>query len=295
MVKGRSRADLLFDVINYSFLTVLLLAVLYPLIFIVSASISNPDLVNAGRLWLWPKDITFEGYARIFNDSSIGLGYRNSLTYTLIGTTINVTLTLTAGYALSRSDLVGRGGFTFLIVFTMFFSGGLIPTYLVVKQLGMLDTVWAMVLPNAVSAFNVIVARTFFQSTIPKELLEAAVTDGCSNTRFFLRIALPLSLPIVAVLTLFSAVGHWNSYFPALIYLNRDELMPLQIVLRNILIASQVSDSIVGDMASSADQQRTVDIVKYGIIIVACLPVLVLYPFLQKYFVSGVMIGSLKG
>jgi len=295
MVKGRSRADLLFDVINYSFLTVLLLAVLYPLIFIVSASISNPDLVNAGRLWLWPREITFEGYARIFNDSSIGLGYRNSLAYTLIGTVINVTLTLTAGYALSRSDLVGRGGFTFLIVFTMFFSGGLIPTYLVVKQLGMLNTIWAMVLPNAVSAFNVIVARTFFQSTIPKELLEAAVTDGCSNTRFFLRIALPLSLPIVAVLTLFSAVGHWNSYFPALIYLNRDELMPLQIVLRNILIASQVSDSIVGDMASSADQQRTVDIVKYGIIIVACLPVLVLYPFLQKYFVSGVMIGSLKG
>ncbi len=291
----RSRSDRWFDAANYCILTLLLAAVLYPLYFVVIASISDPDLVNAGRVWLYPREMTFEGYQRIFNDDAVGYGYRNSLLYTVVGTAVNVALTLTGGYALSRHDLPGRTFFTFAIVFTMFFGGGLIPTYLLVKELGMVNTMWAMVVPNAVSAFNIVVARTFFQSTIPKELLEAAAVDGCRNTLFFLRIALPLSMPIVAVLTLFSAVGHWNSYFQALIYLNRDELMPLQIVLRNLLIASEVSESMTSDMSSSADRQRIVEVMKFGMIVVASLPVLVLYPFLQKYFVKGVMIGSLKG
>ncbi len=295
MVGGRSRADNMFDVFNYSLLTVLLIAVLYPLYFVIISSVSNPDLVNAGQLWFYPKETTLEGYRRIFNDDTIWLGYRNTIFYTVLGTAINVVLTLTGGYALSRADLFGRNFFTFLIVFTMFFSGGIIPTYLLVKSLGMVDTIWAMVVPNAVSAFHLIITRTFFQSTIPKELLEAAVVDGCSNTRFFLRIVLPLSLPIVAVITLFSAVGHWNSYFQALIYLNDDALHPLQIVLRNILISSQMSENMVDDLVSSSQQQRVAEVMKYGVIVVASLPVLVLYPFVQKYFVKGVMIGSLKG
>ncbi|WP_309122242.1 carbohydrate ABC transporter permease [Paenibacillus sp.] len=294
-MSARSRSDRWFDAANYCILTLLLAAVLYPLYFVVIASVSDPDLVNAGRVWLYPREMTLEGYERIFGDDAVWYGYRNSLLYTVVGTAINVTLTLTGGYALSRRDLPGRTVFTFAIVFTMFFGGGLIPTYLLVKELGMVNTMWAMVVPNAVSAFNIVVARTFFQSTIPKELLEAAAVDGCPNTLFFLRIALPLSMPIVAVLTLFSAVGHWNSYFQALIYLNRDELMPLQIVLRNLLIASEVSDVMTSDMASSADQQRIVEVMKFGMIVVASLPMLALYPFLQKYFVKGVMIGSLKG
>jgi putative aldouronate transport system permease protein len=295
MVTARSRADKLFDFFNVVALSVLLLAVLYPLYFVVISSISDPDLVNTGKITLLPQGVTFEGYSRIFADSNIWRGYRNSLMYTALGTAINVTLTVTAGYALSRSDLVGRGGFMFLIVFTMFFSGGLIPTYLLIKNLGMLNTVWAMIIPNAVSAYNVIIVRTFFQSTIPVELLEAAKIDGSSNTRFFLRIVLPLSMPIIAVMILFSAVGHWNSYFQALIYLKNDNLQPLQIVLRNILITNEMSEQMTDGIVNQAEIVRIAATMKYGIVIVASLPVLILYPFLQKYFVKGVMIGSLKG
>jgi putative aldouronate transport system permease protein len=295
MVTARSRADKLFDFFNVAALSVLLLAVLYPLYFVVISSISDPDLVNTGKITLLPQGVTFEGYSRIFADSNIWRGYRNSLMYTALGTAINVTLTVTAGYALSRSDLVGRGGFMFLIVFTMFFSGGLIPTYLLIKNLGMLNTVWAMIIPNAVSAYNVIIVRTFFQSTIPVELLEAAKIDGSSNTRFFLRIVLPLSMPIIAVMILFSAVGHWNSYFQALIYLKNDNLQPLQIVLRNILITNEMSEQMTDGIVNQAEIVRIAATMKYGIVIVASLPVLILYPFLQKYFVKGVMIGSLKG
>ncbi|MFK7693278.1 carbohydrate ABC transporter permease [Paenibacillus sp. HJGM_3] len=295
MITARSSSDRWFDLVNYTLLAVLMLLVLYPLYFIIIASFSNPDLVNAGKLWLIPRDTTVEGYRRIFSDDSIWLGYRNTLLYTGLGTAINVVLTLTAGYALSRSDLPGRGLIMFLITFTMFFGGGLIPTYLLVKQLGMLNTIWAMVIPNAVSAFNIIITRTFFQSTIPSELLEAAVIDGCSNTRFFMRIVLPLSMPIVAVMVLFSAVGHWNAYFQALIYLKDDELYPLQIVLRNILISNDVSGNMIDDLANLSEQQRIGELMKYGIIMVASLPVLILYPFVQKYFVKGVMIGSIKG
>ncbi|WP_284645152.1 carbohydrate ABC transporter permease [Paenibacillus silviterrae] len=295
MVASRSKADKWFDVLNHFILLCIVMIVIYPLYFIVIASISNPDLINAGKLWFLPQDITFEGYRRILSESSIWMGYRNSLMYTVLGTTINVALTLTAGYALSRSDLAGQKAFMFLIVFTMFFGGGLIPTYLLVKDLGLVNTVWAMVLPNAVSAYNIIITRTFFQSTIPNELLEAAVMDGCSNSRFFLRIVLPLSMPIVAVMILFSAVGHWNSYFQALIYLRDDHLFPLQIILRAILVSNEMSDSIDLNTTNVTEQQHIADLMRYGVIIVASLPVLVLYPFLQKYFVKGVMIGSIKG
>ncbi|MCK0471764.1 carbohydrate ABC transporter permease [Halalkalibacter sp. APA_J-10(15)] len=291
----RTKEDKIFDVINISLLTIMLLAILYPLYFIVIASISNPDRIFAGDVWLYPLEVTFEGYTRIFQDGKIWIGYKNTIIYTVIGTILNVTLTLTAAYALSRKDFYGRNFFMIMFVFTMFFSGGLIPTYLIVQNLGMVNTMWAMIIPKAVAIWNIIVARTFFQATIPNEMLEAAKVDGCSNTKFFLKIVLPLSKPIIAVMVLFYAVGHWNSYFDALVYLNNESLYPLQLILRNILIQNEAAATMVSDLDSVAAQQRIADLIKYGVIIVGSLPLLIVYPFIQKYFVQGVMIGGIKG
>jgi len=292
----QSRFDRIFDLANYTLMAIIMLAVLYPLYLVVISSISDPDSVNTGSVWLFPQGITLEGYKRIFMEEQIWIGYRNTFVYTALGSTLSVLVTITGAYALSRSDLIGRNGFMFIIVFTMFFGGGLIPTYLLVKDLGMTNTIWSQIIPNAVSAFNVIIARTFFQMTIPKELQEASEMDGCSTTRFFLKIVLPLSMPIVAVLALFSAVSIWNSYFPGLIYLRDRNLYPLQLVIREILIVNEApADSSLAGQGDDSGMQRVVDIMKYGVIIVSSLPVLALYPFLQRYFVSGVMIGSLKG
>ncbi|WP_309119911.1 carbohydrate ABC transporter permease [Paenibacillus sp.] len=292
----RSRFDRMFDTLNYTLMTIIMLAVLYPLYIVVISSISDPDAVNTGGVWLLPQGVTLEGYRRIFMEEQIWIGYKNTLLYTSLGASLNVALTLTGAYALSRSDLVGRNGFMFLIVFTMFFGGGLIPTYLLVKNLDMTNTMWSQIIPSAVSAYNVIIARTFFQMTIPKELQEAAEMDGCSITRFFFKIVLPLSMPIVAVLALFSAVSLWNSYFPALIYLRDRELYTLQLVLREILIVNEApEDTSLAGAGEDGGMLRVVDIMKYGVIIVSSLPVLALYPFLQRFFVKGVMIGSLKG
>ncbi|WP_409342672.1 carbohydrate ABC transporter permease [Paenibacillus sp. MBLB4367] len=290
----RTRADLLFDICNYTLISILVLLVLYPLYFVVTASITDPNLIYSGKLLFFPEKVTWDGYKRLFAEPSIWLGFRNSLWYTVSGTAINIVLTITAGYALSRTDLVGRNVFMFLLVFTMFFGGGLIPTYLLVKDLGMLNTTWAMILPNAVSVFNVIIVRTFFQSNVPGELLESAQMDGCSNLKFFYKIAIPLALPIVAVMVLFYAVGHWNSYFQALIYLKSNSMQPLQTILRNILIMNEGSD--LQDMLDgSQEQQKKMELMKYGIIIVSSLPMLILYPFLQRFFVKGALVGSLKG
>ncbi|MFE5322770.1 carbohydrate ABC transporter permease [Paenibacillus sp. NPDC056579] len=290
----RTKGDVAFDITNYTLLSILLLLVIYPLYFVVTASITDPDLVYSGKLLFFPEQITLDGYKRLLSEASIWLGFRNSLLYTVVGTAINVVLTVSAGYALSRTDLVGRNVFMFLLVFTMFFGGGLIPTYLLVKDLGLLNSIWAMVIPNAVSVFNVIITRTFFQSNIPGEVLESAMLDGCTNMKFFFKIAIPLAMPIVAVMVLFYAVGHWNSYFQALIYLKSNDMQPLQVILRNILIMNEGSD--LQDMVDgSQQQQKRMELMKYGIIIVSSLPVLVLYPFLQRYFVKGALVGSLKG
>lgn len=294
MVQARSRGDMLFDGINYALMGLLSLAVIYPLYFVLVSAFSEPNLAG-GSLLLYPQNFTLEGFDRIFQDASIWMGYRNTIVYTAIGTSINVVLTLTAGYALSRRDLYGRNLFMFIIVFTMFFGGGLIPTYLLVKDLGMVNTMWALILPNAASAYNIIITRTFFQSTIPHEVLESAQMDGSSDFRFFLQIALPLSLPIVAVMILFYAVGHWNAYFNALIYISSYELQPLQIILRNILISNDISQMFVEEVHDIAEQQRLLELMKYGVIVVSTVPILLLYPFLQKYFVKGVMIGAIKG
>lgn len=294
---AKSTQDKLFDAINYAMMTVVLAAVAYPLYFILIASVSDPFSVNAGNVWLLPTDVTWEGYREILGDHRIWRGYSNTIVYTAVGTTINVALTITAGYVLSRKDLAGRDAIMMLIVFTMFFNGGLIPTYLIVRGLGMVNTIWALVIPNAVTVFHVIISRTFFQTTIPDDLLEAAMMDGCSNTKFFMHIAVPLSMPIIAVMALFNAVGHWNAFFPALIYLRDQELYPLQLVLRGILIANEVqaTGGLAENAESLTEQMRVSQLIRYGVVIVASLPVLALYPFVQKYFVKGVMIGSIKG
>jgi putative aldouronate transport system permease protein len=289
-----SPADRIFDILNYVFLTLCLLIVAYPLYFIVIASVSDPTAVYAGKVILWPARFTLEGYQRILDYESFFTGYRNTVIYTVVGTVVNVLITIPGAYALSRKDLVGRNFFMMGVTFTMIFSGGLIPTYLLVISLNLYNTMWALILPVAVSAWNLIVARTFFQQTIPDELLEAATLDGAGNTQFFLRVVLPLSKSIIAVMVLFYAVNHWNSYFNALIYLKSAEKYPLQLVLRNILFENSLGD-MVEDASTLALQQRLGDLIKYGIIIASSLPLLILYPFLQRYFIQGVMIGAVKG
>ena len=291
---GQTRMDKTFDIMNYVVLTICFLVVAYPLYFVVIASISDPVDVNAGRVILYPVKTTMDGYRRILEYKSFFTGYRNTLVYTGVGTLVNMLLTVLAAYALSRKDLVGRNFFMMMIAFTMIFSAGLIPTYLHIRDLGLIDTMWALILPGAVSTWNLIVARTFFQQSIPDDLLEAAQLDGATNAQFFAQIVLPLSKSILAVLVLFYAVGHWNTYSNALYYIISDDKRPLQLVLRSILFENTMGD-MVEDASNLAAQQRLGDLIKYGIIIASSLPLMILYPFLQRYFIQGVMIGAVKG
>ncbi|MFB9280243.1 carbohydrate ABC transporter permease [Cohnella cellulosilytica] len=290
---NRSSDDKVFDAIVYAIAAVIILIVLYPLVFIVSASFSDPAKVLSGEVWLLPKGLNAEAYSNILQNDKIWIGYRNTIFYTVVGTSINLVMTILAAYPLSRPDLPGRGPLMLVITLTMFFSGGLIPTYMLVKNLGMVDTMWALIVPGAIATYNLIVMRTYFQSSIPWELQEAAHMDGCTNWRLLLNIILPLSKPILAVMVLFYAVGHWNSFFGALIYIRNEALYPLQLVLRDILLISQsdVADSGIG----LEDKILLAESIKYAVIIVSSLPVLVMYPFVQRHFVKGVMIGSIKG
>ncbi len=291
-----SRQDAVFNVINVVVMVIVLVAILYPLYFIVIASISSPNAVNGGRVLLYPQDITFSGYKRILEYEPIWRGYLNSLFYTIAGTLLNLAVTLPAGYALSRKHLFARRPLLLLFAFTMFFSGGMIPTYMVVKNLGLLNTVWAMLLPGACSVYNIIVTKTFMEMNIPAELLDASRIDGCTDFTTFFNVVLPLSRPIIAVMTMFYAVGHWNSYFDALIYLDDEKLFPLQLVLRELLLQSQVSGAMTsGGMSSIAERAVIAEQMKYGVIIVACIPMMIMFPFVIKHFKKGVMIGSIKG
>jgi multiple sugar transport system permease protein/putative aldouronate transport system permease protein len=292
-----SRGDRWFMAAVYTLLTLIMVAILYPLVFIVSSSFSSTRAIVAGEVWLWPVELNLEGYKAVFRNSQISTGYLNSFIYMILGTSINLFLTIIAAYPLSRKGLVGRGMFMFLFTFTMLFQGGLIPRYLMVRSLGMLDTRWAMVIPNALAVWNLIITRTFFQTSIPDELVEASEMDGCSDIRFVAQVVLPLSGPIIAVMTLFYAISHWNSFFNALIYINTPKLLPLQIILRNILIQNQMNAEMIGDtdVMEMAAREGMVDLLKYSLIIVASAPLLAIYPFVQKYFVKGVMIGAIKG
>jgi putative aldouronate transport system permease protein len=287
--------DRLFNVINYIILSLFLITVLYPLVFIVSASFSSPGAVIAGRVFLWPVEPTLDGYAAVFKHKLIWSSFGNSLIYTIVGTFINVSLTIMAAYPLARKDLFGKNLIMLLLVFTTMFNGGLIPSYLLVKDLSMLNTMWAMILPTALGVFNVIIARTYFRTTIPEEVLEAAQLDGCNDFKFVWKIVIPLSGPIIAVITLYSAVGYWNQYFNAMIYLKSPALFPLQLILRDILVQNEVDSSMLSNLAEESNREGLRALLKYSLIVVSSLPLMVVYPFVQKHFVKGVMIGSLKG
>jgi putative aldouronate transport system permease protein len=290
-----SLGDRWFDTANIALLSLVLVIVLYPIIYVVSASLSNPTLVLQGQVWLLPKELSFEAYKRVFENADIMIGYRNTIMYTIVGTCVNIAMTTAGAYPLSRRDFYGRNVIMAFFVFTMFFSGGIIPTYLVIKSLGIINTFWVMILPGAVSVFNLIIMRTFFQNTIPLELQESAFMDGATNTRILVSIVLPLSMPIIAVLILYYAVGHWNAFFNALIYLSDRQQYPLQLFLRELLIQNQMEEMTSGDTQSMVEQQNLAEGLKYAIIVVSSLPVLILYPALQKYFEKGIMIGAIKG
>lgn len=279
----------------YVFLILVLIVMLYPLIYVVSASFSSPEAVANGKVFLFPVEPTLMGYEAVFQNQKIVTGFLNSVFYLVVGTTVNLIMTMLAAYPLSRKEFYGKKFITGIFVFTMYFSGGLVPSYLLMKNLNLLDTRAALIIPVAMSVWNVIIARTYLQSTIPDELFEAASLDGCSEIGFFLRIVLPLSKPIMAVLVLYYGVGHWNSYFNAMMYLNSPELQPLQIVLREILLLGNVDMTMITDAAALEQMQGLSNLLKYAVIVVASLPMMCIYPFVQKHFVKGVMVGSLKG
>ena len=290
-----SRSDRIFNFISTVILAILLAVIAYPLYFAAIASISNLNSINNGDVIFLPKGVHFDSYIRIFQNNRILIGYRNTIVYTVLGTILNIFMTMTGGYALSVK-FPGRAVITFLITFTMFFSGGLIPNFFLMKDLGILDTIWVMILPGAVSAYNLIIARSFLTSGIPKELFEAAEIDGCSRLRFFWWIVIPLSAVLISILTLFYAVGHWNSYFNALMYIYKRELYPLQLILRETLIQNSVPiDEGTMDPDIVVQMTQIKELLKYSLVIVASAPMLIMYPFLQKNFVKGVMVGSLKG
>lgn len=290
-----TRGDKLFDVCNIIVMACITLVIFYPLYFVLIASFTDPTVVNRGDFLLYPVKFFASGYKKTFSYPPLWRGYLNSFIYTGFGTIIALGLTVAGGYALSRKDMGFRRPIMLLFTFTMFFSGGMIPSYLLMRNLGIYDTLWVMVLPGAVSVYNLIVCRTFFENTLPKELLEASQIDGCSDLGFFFRVALPLSGTIMAVLALFYASAKWNSYFDALIYLMDEEKMPLQIVLRNLLLIGQTSNMVTGDAKALAERKAMADQLKFCVIVVSALPLLVVYPFLQKYFAKGVMIGAVKG
>ena len=295
MLKRKTRADAIFDTINVILLVLIMILILYPLYFSLIASFSSPNAVYQGRVIFLPAGLSLNGYKKIMSDAAIWTGYLNSIIYTVAGTAANLIFTIPLAFALSRKEFPLGGVYMKLMVFTMYFYGGIIPLYFVVKQMGLLNSIWALILPTLVATYNLIIARSFFIGSIPEDLKEAAFLDGCGYIRFFFLVALPLSKALVAVMALFYAARHWNGYFEALIYLQDERKFPLQLVLRTILIESQNALAAGDDATSVADKQELVDLLKYGAVIVSSVPMLIFYPFVQKYFVKGVMIGAVKG
>lgn len=284
--KSIKAGDKVFDIVNTLLLVFIFLIILYPLYYVVIASFSDPDLVLTGKIFLLPKGFQLDSYKKVFSNSEVMNGYMHTIMYAAVGTCINLAVTLTAGYALSRPDLRGRKGFTLFFVFTMFFGGGTVPTYMLVRNLHLINTFWAMVIPNAMSVWNLILCRNFFESNIPKELLEVSQIDGCRNDYFFFRIVLPLSKALIAVMVLFYAVGHWNSYMQPLLYLSDRSRYPLQLVLKNILISSQPDASLAG-MTDRAEMYKQTEMLKYALVVVSSVPMIVLYPLCRNILCRG--------
>lgn len=296
---ARSSSDKVFDTVIFILLTGVFLLVAYPLYFIIISSVSSPSAVAGGDVTWLPVGFSMAGYQAVFEEKQVMRGFANALYYTFIGTSINILVTIPTAYALSREDFYGRKAVNLFYVITMFIGGGLIPTYIVVRSAGFIDSVWALTVPGAISVFNMIVARTFFKTTIPQELLEAAKLDGCGNSRFFFFIALPLSGAIIAIMVLYYGIGHWNAYFSALLYITTRDKFPLQLVLRTILVQNSMQLSQVTNdpnaLKALEEKRLVAELMKYSLIIISSIPVMILYPFVQKHFVKGVMIGSIKG
>ena len=286
-----TRRDRIFLNVLLAISVVILIIELYPLVYVVSASFSSSDAISRGQVYLLPVEFSLDGYKMLSKNKDILTGFTNSVLYLIVGTSINMLLTVALAYPLSRKELPFRNMLTLFIVFTMYVQGGLIPTYLQVSRMNLVDTLWGLILPNAIISTYMIIIRTYFQTSLPESLHEAAVLDGCNYTCYLLKIVLPLSLPILAVVGLYYAVGHWNNYFDALIYLRSRDKQSLQLVLRDILLANQVNS---GDGSYSESSKLGVTI-KYSVIVVSCIPMMIAYPFVQKFFVKGVMIGALKG
>ena len=294
----QTNADRLYDIVILILISLLLLIILYPLWFVIIASVSNSSEVMKGNVIFWPKEFSFEAYEKVLQDPKIVTGYCNTIFYTVAGTLLNLVGTIAIAYPLSRRDFVGRKVISIVLTFTMFFNGGLIPTYLVYKEINLINTPWVMIIPGMVNVYNMIVMRSFFES-LPYEMHEAAFIDGCGNIKIITKIVLPLSLLIIAVMIIFYGVMHWNEYFSALVYISDQKLKPLQLILRDILITStsRVSSMMSGGAANTGemDRIRTAESIKYAVAVVSTVPVLCLYPFLQKHFSKGVMIGAIKG
>jgi putative aldouronate transport system permease protein len=287
ITKGR----LTFNVINAIVMIIVCIATLYPFLFVTAASLSNPVFIAQGKVGIIPQGFTTLAYKMVFEYPMIGRSYLNTIIYTTVGTSINILMTILAAYPLSRKSFIGRKFFSLMVFFPIIFNSGMIPSFLVVNGLGLRNTIWAMVLPGAIASFNVIIMRTFFEA-IPEALEESARIDGASHMQILYRIILPLSIPSIATIGLFYAVGHWNSFFGAILYLRDQKMQPIQIVLRNIVIMNQ-TDSVMQSI--SDDRAQISESIKYATIMVATLPILLVYPFIQKFFVQGVMIGSVKG
>ncbi len=294
---SRSYSDRIFDIVNLFVMLVLLVVFVWPLWFVVIASFSDPNEVWMGNVVLWPKGFTLISYETLLEYKRIWVGYGNTLFYTVVGTLVNLVMTVCGAYPLSRKDFLPRHFFMFLFMLTMYFGGGLIPTYLVVSGLGLVDTRWAMIIPGAVSIYNIIITRTYFMNSIPASLQEAATLDGANSFQYLMRVVLPLSKPIIAVVGLYYAVGHWNDFYTALIYLYKEDLMPLQSFLRDMLMSTKLTLNNLSGMDTATVELKThlAQTLKYSVIIVSTVPVLCIYPFIQKYFVKGVMVGSVKG
>ena len=293
--KNSSAGDKAFIILVYVLLSAVMLIVLYPLIYIVSASFSDPQAVVSGKVMLWPVDVTLRGYKAVFRNPKILTGFMNSFIYMGVGTVVNLIMTMLCAYPLSRKEFTARNKIAALFVFTMYFSGGLMPTYMIVNKLGLINTRWAMIIPSAMSTYNMIIARTYMVNSIPDELYEAAQIDGCSPFKYLLKVVVPLCKPILAVLTLYYGIAKWNNYFDAMLYLNDASLQPLTIVLREILIQNQIDPTMLTDASALSKLQGMTELLKYAGIVVASVPVLAIYPFVQKYFVKGVTIGAVKG
>lgn len=287
--------DKIFVILVYALLIIVMLVVMLPLLYIVSASFSDPQAVISNEVWLLPVRPTLRGYDAVFKNRNILTGFANSFFYMIVGTLVNIVMTVMCAYPLSRKEFTARNKVAMIFVFTMYFSGGLIPTYMLVNSLHMVNTRLAMIIPSAMSTYNMIICRTYFVNSIPDELYEAAQLDGCTPFKYLIRVVVPLSKPILAVLVLYYGVAKWNSYFDAMIYLKNQAMVPLQIVLRDILILNQIDYTMISDASAIAAQRGLTDLLKYSTIVVASLPVLLIYPFVQKYFVKGVMIGAVKG